>query len=99
MSLLAASACYWWSSVNPYALLAVLPCLALNWFGDSLDGTLARAAKVQELLGVGSIALVDRYGGRTMSRLKGFVGKNAFYASFMIRNVPSAPRPGGRQQA
>ena len=26
-----------------------------------------------------------------MGRLKRFVGKNAFYASFMIRNVPSAP--------
>jgi uncharacterized membrane protein YdjX (TVP38/TMEM64 family) len=43
-------------------------------------------------LGRGPTArLVDRLGGRTLGRLKGFVGKNAFYASFMIRNVPSAP--------
>jgi phosphatidylglycerophosphate synthase len=27
---------------NRYALLAVVVCLALNWLGDSLDGTLAR---------------------------------------------------------
>ncbi len=27
---------------NRYALLAVIGCLALNWLGDSLDGTLAR---------------------------------------------------------
>jgi uncharacterized membrane protein YdjX (TVP38/TMEM64 family) len=35
--------------------------------------------------------LIDRLDSRTLSRLKRFVGKNAFYASFMIRNVPSAP--------
>jgi archaetidylinositol phosphate synthase len=27
---------------NQYALLGVIACLALNWLGDSLDGTLAR---------------------------------------------------------
>jgi archaetidylinositol phosphate synthase len=27
---------------NRYALLGVIACLALNWLGDSLDGTLAR---------------------------------------------------------
>lgn len=47
VSLLAASACYWWASVQPLALLAVIPCLALNWFGDSLDGTLARVRDKQ----------------------------------------------------
>lgn len=50
------------------------------------------SAGVTYWLGRGPTArLVDRYGGRTLGRLKGFVGKNAFYASFMIRNVPSAP--------
>jgi uncharacterized membrane protein YdjX (TVP38/TMEM64 family) len=34
---------------------------------------------------------LERFGGRTTERLKRFVGKNAFSASFMIRNVPSAP--------
>jgi archaetidylinositol phosphate synthase len=28
---------------NRYALLVVIVCLVLNWFGDSMDGTLARA--------------------------------------------------------
>jgi uncharacterized membrane protein YdjX (TVP38/TMEM64 family) len=34
---------------------------------------------------------LERFGGATMNRLSGYVGKNAFYASFIIRNVPSAP--------
>ena len=50
------------------------------------------SAGVTYWLGRGPTArLVDRFGGRTMDRLKRFVGQNAFYASFMIRNVPSAP--------
>jgi len=35
-------ACYALSSWNRYWLLGAIACLALNWFGDSLDGTLAR---------------------------------------------------------
>jgi phosphatidylglycerophosphate synthase len=38
----AAGAAYWWSAYNHWALLLVVVCLALNWLGDSLDGTLAR---------------------------------------------------------
>ena len=41
-AMLVAGVCYalakWW----PPALLIVNLCLAINWFGDSLDGTLAR---------------------------------------------------------
>jgi phosphatidylglycerophosphate synthase len=33
---------YWLSSVTPIGLVLVVVCLAVNWFGDSLDGTLAR---------------------------------------------------------
>jgi archaetidylinositol phosphate synthase len=33
---------YAWAGSNKYALLGVILCLALNWLGDSLDGTLAR---------------------------------------------------------
>ena len=47
VSLLAAAACYWLARWSPWALLAVLPFLALNWFGDSLDGTLARVRDQQ----------------------------------------------------
>src|SRR5579862_4265319 len=32
---------------NKYYLLAVIVCLAVNWFGDSLDGTLARVRQQQ----------------------------------------------------
>jgi archaetidylinositol phosphate synthase len=37
-----AGACYALSAWNRYALFGVIVCLALNWLGDSLDGTLAR---------------------------------------------------------
>jgi len=33
---------FWMGQWTPYALFGVVLCLALNWLGDSLDGTLAR---------------------------------------------------------
>jgi archaetidylinositol phosphate synthase len=33
---------FWLARVHPAGLVLVVVCLALNWFGDSLDGTLAR---------------------------------------------------------
>lgn len=39
---IAAGGCYAWAARDRYALLGVIVCLALNWLGDSLDGTLAR---------------------------------------------------------
>ncbi len=33
---------YWLASVTPIGLLLVIVFLAVNWFGDSLDGTVAR---------------------------------------------------------
>jgi phosphatidylglycerophosphate synthase len=33
---------YYLAQFNPLFLLAAIVCLAINWFGDSLDGTLAR---------------------------------------------------------
>lgn len=42
VSLAAAGGAYWYSKDHPLALLAVIVFLVLNWFGDSLDGTLAR---------------------------------------------------------
>jgi len=38
----AAGAFYALARYNRYALLLVIACIALNWLGDSLDGTLAR---------------------------------------------------------
>jgi phosphatidylglycerophosphate synthase len=45
--MLGAGLCFWAAQVEPLALLGVLPLLALNWFGDSLDGTLARVRNRQ----------------------------------------------------
>jgi archaetidylinositol phosphate synthase len=40
--MIAAGVCYAGSGERPAMLLAVDLCLAINWFGDSLDGTVAR---------------------------------------------------------
>lgn len=42
-----AGVCYALASWNRYALLGVIVCLAINWFGDSLDGTIARVRQRQ----------------------------------------------------
>ncbi len=42
-----AGVCYAFAARNRYALLGVIACLALNWLGDSLDGTLARVRHCQ----------------------------------------------------
>ncbi len=47
IALLGAGLSYWWAKSNPVGLFAVIVCLALNWLGDSLDGTLARVRNRQ----------------------------------------------------
>ena len=47
LSMGAAGICYRLLSVTPLALLGVNLFLFLNWFGDSLDGTLARVREKQ----------------------------------------------------
>jgi phosphatidylglycerophosphate synthase len=42
-----AAICYALSRYNRRALLLVTLCLVLNWFGDSMDGTLARIRRQQ----------------------------------------------------
>src|SRR5258708_10615706 len=42
VAMFAAGLCYWLSSYDRRALLLVIVALVVNWFGDSLDGTLAR---------------------------------------------------------
>lgn len=46
-SQIGAGICYALAAHNRYALLGVIACLALNWLGDSLDGTLARVRHCQ----------------------------------------------------
>lgn len=47
VSLILAGASYWYARVDALGLALVIPFLALNWFGDSLDGTLARVRNRQ----------------------------------------------------
>jgi archaetidylinositol phosphate synthase len=42
LAMAGAGAGYWWASRSRAGLLLVILCLAFNWLGDSLDGTLAR---------------------------------------------------------
>jgi archaetidylinositol phosphate synthase len=46
-SQIGAGVCYALAARNRYALLGAIACLALNWLGDSLDGTLARVRHSQ----------------------------------------------------
>jgi len=47
IAIVAAGLTYWYSRWNPFGLFAVIGWLAINWFGDSLDGTLARVRNQQ----------------------------------------------------
>src|SRR5579872_1464427 len=59
-----AGAGYALASRNRLALLAVIACLALNWLGDSLDGTLARIRQRQRpRYGFYVDHMVDSFGG------------------------------------
>jgi archaetidylinositol phosphate synthase len=44
---IAAGVCYALSRYHHFALLGVILCIALNWLGDSMDGTLARVRQQQ----------------------------------------------------
>jgi archaetidylinositol phosphate synthase len=45
IAMVAAGLCYWAGRFDPLALVGVVLLLAVNWFGDSLDGTLARVRR------------------------------------------------------
>ena len=47
VAMLGAGLSYWLASTTPIGLYLAVFCLALNWFGDSLDGTLARVRNRQ----------------------------------------------------
>jgi hypothetical protein len=52
-----AGACYALSRYNRYALLGVIVCIVLNWFGDSLDGTLARVRRHERVRATASMSI------------------------------------------
>jgi phosphatidylglycerophosphate synthase len=47
LAMMGVGASYWLSSVTPVGLVLAIVLLAVNWFGDSLDGTLARVRQQQ----------------------------------------------------
>lgn len=47
LAMLGAGLSFWAAKAEPLALVGVVSFLALNWFGDSLDGTLARVRNRQ----------------------------------------------------
>ena len=47
VAMIGAGLSYWLASATPIGLYLAVFCLALNWFGDSLDGTLARVRNHQ----------------------------------------------------
>jgi len=58
-----AGVCYALAAYNRYALFGVIVCLAVNWLGDSLDGTLARVRRQQRpLYGFYVDHMVDSFG-------------------------------------
>ncbi len=70
-----AGVCYAWSRSNRYALLLVIACIALNWLGDSLDGTLARVRQQQRpRYGFYVDHMVDIFGSVAMMCGLGFSG-------------------------
>lgn len=47
LAMIGVGASYWLSGINPLGLVLASVLLAVNWFGDSLDGTLARVRNRQ----------------------------------------------------
>ena len=47
VAMIGAGGAFWLAASHPIGLALVVVCLALNWFGDSLDGTLARVRQQQ----------------------------------------------------
>ncbi len=63
VSLFLAGLSYWLARWNRIGLLLVIVCLAINWFGDSLDGTLARVRnKLRPRYGFYVDHVVDAFG-------------------------------------
>ena len=92
-AMLGAGLSYWAASVNPWiGLLLVNVFLAINWFGDSLDGTLARVRNHQRpRYGFYVDHIVDAFGaafllgGMSLSGyMSPFVGLSLLVAYFML---------------
>ena len=63
------------------------------WLGSvyAMAGQMASAWLHFYMGRLGGRELVERYGGNTVNRLSGFIGRNDFLASMIVRSVPTAP--------
>jgi archaetidylinositol phosphate synthase len=63
LGMLLAGLSYWYAKYHRIGLLLVILCLVINWFGDSLDGTLARVrGKLRPRYGFYVDHVVDTFG-------------------------------------
>jgi archaetidylinositol phosphate synthase len=72
---IAAGICFALSRYNRYALVLVIGCIALNWLGDGMDGTLARVRRQQRpRYGFYVDHVVDIFGAAALMTGLGFSG-------------------------
>jgi phosphatidylglycerophosphate synthase len=75
---------YWLASVSPAGLVLAVAGLAVNWFGDSLDGTVARVRQHQR----------PRY-GYYVDHVVDALGAVLLFAGLGLSGYMSAPVAGG----
>ena len=93
---IATGVCYALAAWNPRWLLAAIVCIALNWFGDSLDGTLARVRQQQRprygfyvdhiIDSIGSVAMM---GGLALSGFMHPVIAIGLLIAFLLLSIQS----------
>src|SRR5262249_15625630 len=94
LGMVLAGVCYFLAKFSPWALPAAVVCLGINWFGDSLDGTLARVRNRQRprygfyvdhiLDAVGMFFLI---GGIVLSGYLSAVVGFAFLISYLLLSI------------
>ncbi len=93
---IATGVCYALAAWNPRWLLAAIACIAINWFGDSLDGTLARVRQQQRprygfyvdhiIDSIGSVAMM---GGLALSGFMHPVIAIGLLIAFLLLSIQS----------
>ncbi len=93
---IATGVCYALAAWDRRMLLAAIVCLALNWFGDSLDGTLARVRQQQRprygfyvdhiLDSIGAVAMM---GGLALSGYMHPVIAAGLLVAFLLLSIQS----------
>jgi len=93
---IATGVCYALAAWNPRWLLAAIVCIAINWFGDSLDGTVARVRQQQRprygfyvdhiIDSIGSVAMM---GGLALSGFMHPVIAIGLLIAFLLLSIQS----------